>query len=114
MDSRIIYESDKTLSPKVKWIRADNSESEWHYFDPERPEIIHNLINNFFTTDTVHASIGRRDSYNEKNKRILFHKVKPLIGESDFKIWDEGFTKVIEVNKIDVYRTGIISYFTAS
>lgn len=105
MDSRIIYESSKTFGPKIKWTRKGNSKSEWLYFDLQNPEIIENIINDFFITDTLHISLGRHDSYTE-DKNVVFSKIKPLIGKTDFKIWNEPFTKAIEVSTIGVYRTG--------
>ena len=43
MDSRIIFEKDKFLINKIKWIIENNSESEWIYFNNDYPELI-NLI----------------------------------------------------------------------
>ena len=38
MDSRIIFEKDKFLINKIKWIKENNSESEWIYFNNDYPE----------------------------------------------------------------------------
>ena len=105
MESRLIYESSKTFESKIKWTRKPNAESEWSFFDLKQPDIIEYLINDFFIADTLHISLGRQDSYT-LDKSEVYVKVKPLIGQSDFKIWNEDFRKTIEVNKIGVYRTG--------
>ena len=86
----------------------NNSESEWNYFDLWNAEIIETAINEFFIADILHVSMGRQDSYTV-DKIEVFSKVKPLLGQTDFKIWNENFKKTLEVNKIGVYRTGYAS-----
>lgn len=105
MESRLIYESSKIIESKIIWTRIPNAESEWIYFDLSQPEKIEYLINDFFIADTLHISIGRHDSYTDEKSEV-YTKVKTLIGQIDFKIWNENFTKTIEINKIGVYRTG--------
>ena len=108
MESRLIYESSKTFESKIKWTRKQNAESEWSFFDLTQPNIIEYLINDFFIADTLHVSLGRQDSYT-LDKSEVYKKIKHLIGQTDFKIWNEDFTKTIELNKIGVYRTGYAS-----
>ncbi len=108
MESRLIYESSKTFISKINWTRIDSTESEWQYFDLNKPELIADVFNKFFITDTLHVSVGRHDSYTD-DKSLIYQKVKTLIGQTDFHIWNENFTKAIEINKIGVYRTGYAS-----
>ena len=70
MESRLIYESSKTFISKIKWTRKDNAESEWQYFDLNKPESIADVINNFFIADTLHVSLGRQNSYTEEKSLI--------------------------------------------
>ncbi len=108
MESRLIYESSKTFESKVKWTRKPNTESEWIFFDLTQSDTIEFLINDFFIADNLHVSLGRHDSYS-LNKIETFKAIKSLIGQVDFKIWNDNFTKTIEINKIGVYRTGYTS-----
>jgi hypothetical protein len=105
MESRLIYESSRTFIPKIYWPQIANTDSEWQYFDLDNPALIEDLINIFFITDTLHVSLGRHDSFTDE-KSLIYNRIKPLIGQTDFKIWNDNFTKTIEVSKIGVCRTG--------
>jgi hypothetical protein len=108
MDSRLIFESSKTYGAKIKWTRDTNADSEWLYFDLDNPDILEYLINTYFIVDTLHVALGRHNSFTA-DKTETFKKVKQLIGQTDFNVWNENFTKTIEVNKIGVFRTGYAS-----
>lgn len=105
MNSLEIYESNKSSTFKIKWNRIPKAETEWQFFDLTKPEIMQASINEFFQTDILHVSIGRKDSYSvEKNK--LFQKIQFILGQKDFKIWDEHFAQVMELSEHAAYRTG--------
>lgn len=105
MTSLDIYESNKSSTFKIKWNRIPKTETEWQFFDLKKPEIMQAFIYEFFQTDILHVSIGRKDSYSvEKSK--LFQKIQFILGQKDFKIWDEHFTEVMELSEHAAYRTG--------
>ena len=105
MESLQIYESNKSSTFKIKWNRIPKAESEWQFFDLTKPEIMETVIREFFQTEILHVSIGRKDSYSvEKGK--IFQKIHFILGQKDFKIWDEHFTQVMELSEHAAYRTG--------
>ncbi len=109
MTSLDIYTSNKSATFKIKWSRIPKAETEWQFFDLKKPEIMQAFINEFFQTDILHVSIGRNDSYSvEKNK--LFQKIQFILGQKDFKIWDEHFSQVMELSEHEAYRTGKVVF----
>jgi hypothetical protein len=108
MESRLIYESSKSLISKIKWNRESNSDSEWRYFDNNNTEFILEQINSFFTSELLHVSIGRQDSFTV-SKNLISNKIVHLFGQQDLFIWNNHFTESFEISKIGVYRTGIAS-----
>jgi hypothetical protein len=60
----------------------------------------------YFITNELYVSLNRRESF-QTNKQSIINKIKPLIGTEDFSIWNWSFQKVIEFNKIGIYRIGI-------
>lgn len=106
MDSRTIYESNKTYLRNVTWKKPKDSDSEWRYV--ETKDTIDNLtkiISDFFITERLCIAVGRQDSF-ETEKACITEKIQSLIGNMDFSVWDDPFQNVIEFNKIGVYRTG--------
>jgi len=109
MTSFEIYNSNKTNSFKIKWNRIPKTETEWEFFDITKPENMMNIINEFFSGDILHVYIGRKDSYSvEKSK--LYDKIKYILSQRDFIIWNENFTMAIELNELGAYRTGKIGF----
>jgi len=106
MESRLIYESNKTFTNKVDWNRKKGSETEWIYFELTQINTHEDIIRECFDRDVLHVSLGRHNSFTE-NKNGMFDKIKALLGVASFKIWDEAFTKTIEVSNIGVYRIGV-------
>ncbi len=110
MESRLIYESDKTYLNKIHWIKPENnSESEWYYLNPKTlTEIDTNEIFNIrFTGEILHLVTSRNES-TEINKENLFSNIKSLYGKTEFRIWDKDFENVVEF-KLEVYRKGNIN-----
>ena len=106
MESRVIYESDKTYLPKTLWAKPENSESEWRYLNPE------NLIENdfekkimtSFSGENLYIAISRNESLEIKKMNILSN-IKSLYGKLEFRVWDSDFENVIEF-KTEIYRKG--------
>ena len=108
MDSRIIFESAKTYIQTVTWIKPKNdAESEWIHIGNNNNEMtIEKIIQDYFITDELYVALTRNESF-ESNKESISDKIQPIIGTQDFTIWNWSFQKVIEFNKIGVYRKGI-------
>ena len=107
MDSRIIYESAKTYIKNVTWTKPLNSvDTEWEYIDTTNNiENITKTIQDFLITDQLFIALSRHESF-ETDKELIADKIRPLIGKTDFSIWNFSFQKVIEFNKIGVFRKG--------
>ncbi len=104
MNSRLIYECSKTCIHNINWIFPENSKvSEWRCFEIDD---ISKIIQDFFITNKLYVAINRNKSF-ESELTDIVDKIKRLIGEVDFCIWDLSFQKVIEFHKINVYRKGI-------
>lgn len=108
-DSRLLFETNKTYINKVEWIDFDNNGSEWKYLgiDENINETdIESIINKFFKTDNFNLIISRNESLNiDKNE--LLTKVLKIFRSTDFTIWDTNFNKIVEFNKIGIYRIGV-------
>ena len=105
MDSRLIFESSKTFLDKVEWTMGNHPDSEWHNLEINSTNHLHLIIEEFFITETLHVTVGRNDSFTV-NKNEIYNKIKDYYCKADFLIWNENFKKVIQFNRIGVYRTG--------
>jgi hypothetical protein len=113
MDSRLIFETDKTFKNKIEWVKSSKStESEWVYLNflqnLNKP-IFFDLITEYLESDILYIVHSRRDSLEIKKENII-SEIQPYLGNSDFNIWNKDFNKLIEFNKIDIYRKGIIQF----
>lgn len=111
MEPRLIFEANKTYQYKISWNKPEHLDSEWIAFKTDEPQAVVELIEhivNYLDSQVLHVSIGRHDSetLDQPNIRTF---IEPLLNEQDFAIWDEHFKKVIDFNKIGVYRLGIIN-----
>ena len=107
MESRIIYETDKTYLNKVSWAKSENSsESEWRYLNPESlaEKDLEEIFNASFSGESVYLINSRNDS-KELFKKNLFSEIKSMYGKMEFRIWNENFENVVEF-KLEVYRKG--------
>ena len=107
MESRIIYESDKTYLTSIHWKKPENnSESEWIYQNPESltEKDAERIFNSSFGGEILHLVTNRNES-KEINKAELFSEIKSLYGKMEFRIWNNDFEKVVEF-KMEVYRKG--------
>ena len=107
MESRIIYESDKTYLTKVNWTKPENnSESEWRYLNPQSltEKYLKEIFSSSFEGETVYLVTNRNESI-EVNKANLFSEMKSLYGKTEFRIWNVEFENVAEF-KLEVYRKG--------
>jgi hypothetical protein len=108
MDSRLIFESANTYSRKIEWVKPEiNSESEWVYIGTsDNLNEIEKIIQDYFISDELYVALNRNESFST-NKEQIADKIQRLIGVESFSIWNLSFQKVIEINKIGVYRKGI-------
>lgn len=107
MESRIIYESDKTYLNGINWQKPENnSESEWQYLNPESltEKDLERVFNASFVSENVYVVTNRNES-REINKSNLFSEIKSLFGKMEFRVWNEDFENVVEF-KLEVYRKG--------
>jgi hypothetical protein len=111
MESRIIYESDKTYLNKVHWEKPKiNSESEWIYLNAEKltENIIREIFTKTFKKENLYLVTSRNES-TEINITDIFSKIKLIFGKIEFRIWDKNFENVLEF-KTEVYRKGKASW----
>ena len=110
MDSRIIYEANKTYHNKIEWlIPSTKSESEWIYLNIEvtnSENFIQEIIESFFESEILFVSLTRNESFQTEKNNII-SKIKEYIKTQDFSIWNQEFSKVLEFNKIGIFRKGI-------
>ena len=106
MESRLIYETSKHLTSKIHWDRV--IESEWMYCGSKgevKFDIVLKHIRDHFIDSKLYVVLTRNDSF-ETSKENINKTVEQLIGSDDFLIWDFRFERVIEFNKIGVFRKG--------
>ncbi|WP_298394725.1 hypothetical protein [Flavobacterium sp.] len=110
MDSRIIYEANKTYHNNIEWLMpSTKSESEWLYLKFEETnskKIIQEIIDSFFESEILFVSITRNESF-QTEKININAKIEEYLKNQNFSIWNQEFNKVIEFNKIGIYRKGI-------
>lgn len=110
MDSRIIYETNKTFHNKIEWlISLPKSESEWVYLNSEKSNSensIQEIIESYFESEILFVSLTRNESFQTEKTNII-GKINEYLKTQDFSIWNQEFSKVLEFNKIGIYRKGI-------
>ena len=109
MESRLIYESNKTYLNHVEWIKAENAGSEWSFFgnDENIGEIqIRKILDENFDDENLYFVFSRNES-SEMNKNELVKKISKVFRYYNFTVWNNNFRKVIEFNKVGIYRNGI-------
>lgn len=106
MESRLIYESNKTYLDKVIW-KIFQNESEWNFIGNENvdTEKLLEIITKNFSDDNFYIVLNRNDS-DEINKSELPKKILEIFRDVNFTIWDKNFKKVIEFNKNGIFRIG--------
>lgn len=107
MESRIIYESDKTYLNTIQWQKPENnSESEWQYLNPESltERDSERIFNISFGGETVYIVTSRNES-SEISKANFFSEIKALYGKMEFRVWNNEFESVVEF-KLEVFRIG--------
>ena len=110
MDSRIIYEANKTYHNTIEWLTpSTKSESEWIYLNFEETKsenLIQEIIESFFESEILFVSLTRNESFQTEKTNIVV-KIKEYLTIQEFTIWNQEFSKVLEFNKIGIYRKGI-------
>jgi hypothetical protein len=111
MESRLIYESDKTYLSKIKWIEPKKDfQSEWSYLNPETvtDDNIEKIFDKEFSFEKFFFVTSRNESKEVQQSEVIM-EIKTLYGKTNFRVWNESFKKVVEFNK-EVYRKGKASH----
>ena len=102
MDSRQRYTAASHLLKSINW------ERDWVHFGTGKEidfALVSQLINDFLEDENLHIILSRNDS--GTFKRLDSHrKIQAIIGESNFQIWNEDMSKVIQVDAIGVLNRG--------
>lgn len=109
MNSYLIFQINKTLIPKVEWIKlSSEGESEWQFISVEKgikTKVFEEIVKNHLTTDFFIFSLSRKSSsrisYSELIDRILLE-----YETQNFIIWDDSFQNILEFNNVGIYRYG--------
>lgn len=106
MESRLIFESDKTYIQNVTWIKQ-SLESEWIYYNAMKIDdiFIKKIIGEILSGEGYYVIVDKNESA-EFYEQNITEKIRTLLGITEFKIWDKNFKNVMEF-KIEVYRIGI-------
>ena len=107
MDSKNIYISSQTYLKNVAWIK-NNSDTEWIYIGNDTLKI-RLLIDSFFEHELQFYFVNDRHNSKRTNKEQILENTKDYLENNDFLIWNLRFNRVIEFNKIGVYRIGTLS-----
>lgn len=105
MDSKNIYISTQTFIKKVFWLTNGN-DSEWNFIGNDLIKL-KLLLDSFFEREQRFYFVTDRHHSCEEEKIKIYAFSSLLIEKQDFSIWNRQFNKVIEFNKIGVYRIGI-------
>ena len=95
------------MQRKVNWTRV-TPDSEWIFFgtsDIINKDLIVNTINNHFADDKLYIAFTRKESM-PSNKKDIEKAIDGFLGFQNFLIWDTGFKKAMEFNKIGTMRCG--------
>jgi hypothetical protein len=107
MESRIIYEYDKTYLNSIHWLKTEkNTESEWCYLNHRNlsENVVEKIFAVNFGEENFYLVVNRNESV-EINRMEIFSKLNLLYGKSEFRIWSKDFENVVEF-KTEVYRKG--------
>ena len=107
MESRNIYESEKTYFEKINWTKPkSNSESEWSYLNPKRlaEKEIEEIFDSNFADEIIYLVTNRNES-KVISKTNLYSEIKSLYGKKEFRVWNNSFENVVEF-KLEIYRKG--------
>jgi hypothetical protein len=107
MESRIIYECDKTYLDRIHWLKTEkNTESEWCYLNPKNltENDVEKIFVENFGEENFYLVVNRNESI-EISKMEIFSKLNLMYGKSEFRIWSKDFENVVEF-KTEVYRKG--------
>jgi hypothetical protein len=104
MDSKNIFILSQTYSNKINWEKV-NPDSEWTFIGGDKMKA-KDLLDSFFNNELSLYLIIDRHNSKQDNKPYIFEKIKEYLEQRDFLIWDLNFNKIIEFNKVGVYRVG--------
>ena len=104
MDSKNIYISSQTYLRKVVWLSNDLN-SEWTYIGNNILQL-KLLVENLFDVEQTLYLVTNRHNSKQADKLKILENAKEFIEKEGFLIWNLSFKKVIQVNKIGVYKIG--------
>lgn len=105
MDSKNIYISSQVFSRKTLWLRNHSADSEWFFIGSDTSKL-NVIIDSFFAEEQALYLVTDRHNSKQLSKSETLENAKDLLEKTQFSIWDFNFKKVIEFNKIGVYRIG--------
>jgi hypothetical protein len=106
MDSKLIFQANRHNSLKVKWLML--ADTEWVYFGVGQEinkDYIKSIVEEHIGNGKMYVSYTRNESF-EVNGEGFMKGIQTILDSNDFSIWDSKFEKVIEFNKIGVFRKG--------
>ena len=111
MKSYIIFQINKTLIPKVEWVKFSiEDESEWQFIHVEKDletKIFKEkeIVKNHLRTDFFIFSLSRKGSAKISFSELI-DKILLEYETRNFSVWDDKFQNVIEFNNVGIYRVG--------
>ncbi|WP_416438240.1 hypothetical protein [Phnomibacter sp. MR] len=107
MDSKLIKISSDTYKNHLKWPKV-SEDSEWVYFgkgDDIDVKIVHDCLSAFVNEPKTYVAIDRSNSFECIGSKLP-DTLKPLLGSTNFVLWNATFCKAIEFSDIGVFRIG--------
>lgn len=105
MESRLIFESSKLVIITVQW-NHKGTVNEWQSIpSTNQTEFINYLIKDYLKEDNLQLVISRHDSISTSIQDLIARFLE-LLFLSEFIIWNNNFTKAIQINIEGDYRLG--------
>ena len=106
LDSRLLHKTVSHLKPKVNWLDGPLNDWKLHGLNEElNLERITSSIDNHFKAGPIYL-VNERTNSKAYTREELNNAVLKVIGKYDFTIWNIALDRVIEFNKIGVFRLG--------
>lgn len=106
LDSRLLHKTVSHLIQSVTWLDGPLIDWKYHGLDNDLNfERIRSAIDNHLKSSQIYLVYNRTDS-SAYNRNELESHLNGIIGCNDFTLWNIELTRVIEFNKIGVYRLG--------
>jgi hypothetical protein len=106
LESRLLHKTVSRLRENVNW--QDGPLIDWKYHGLEDElnfNLIHITIDKHLHSNHIYL-IENRTNSKVYNRQELDEKLIEIIGKVDFSLWNLELTRIIEFNKIGVFRVG--------